>query len=295
MSGLGLDLFWNPDRGDNYCTATEEGRQSARDAGYAWIRREGYTFPGSEPGVKPLKLFWSADRQDNMTVATPEAERDALAAGYDFVRVEGYVKANSEPNTLPLKLYYGKTRGDYFLTATGLGETAALEAGYEFVRIEGYGAFEPFTRSAKVRSEVGAVIPQDGVMETTVTVDRNGALQAFTETTNYAKFWGFQGGVLVFFSDAQGTTISGYNVKREPYGVQGTFYGFSSRRDPWNAQIPVGDVNRIEHVHIFHYLVGIQLQREIQRITELITASAGAVGAVGGIVAQIKAMGGRGQ
>lgn len=295
MSGLGLDLFWNPERGDNFCTATEEGRQAAMDAGYAWVRREGYTFPSSEPGVKHLKLFWNPALQDNMTVATPEAEQDALAAGYDFVRTEGYVKSNPGPDTVPLKLYHSQARGDYFLTATGPGETAALDAGYTFVRIEGYGAREPFTRVAEVRSEVGAVIPQDGIMQTKVTVDRHGALEAITTVTNHALFWGFQGGVLIFFSDAQDTTISGYSVSREPFGVQGTAFGFSNRTTVWDAQVPVGDVSKIEHIHIFHYLVGIQLQREIQRITDLITASAGAVGAVGNIIAQIKTMGGRGQ
>jgi hypothetical protein len=72
-------------------------------------------------------------------------------------------------------------------------------------------------------------------------------------------------------------------------------YGFSRRQDPWTDKVPIGDVPRIERVHIFHFLVGLDLVRELNRITGIIQASAGTVSAVAGIVAQIKTIGAKGQ
>ena len=50
-NSLSLDLYWNPDRGDNFVTATKQGRDDAASAGYALVRREAFLFPAAEPGV----------------------------------------------------------------------------------------------------------------------------------------------------------------------------------------------------------------------------------------------------
>jgi hypothetical protein len=87
-----LKLFWSPERGDNFTTATAQGEKDALAAGYSFVRLEGYVFPTQQPGTVPLKLFWSPERGDNFTTATAQGEKDALAAHYSFVqRNEGYV------------------------------------------------------------------------------------------------------------------------------------------------------------------------------------------------------------
>lgn len=295
MNPLALDLYWNPDRGDNFVTATPQGRDDAAAAGYALVRREAYLYPSNEPGLRELKLYWSPEREDNMTAATPEAAQDAIANGYQFVRVEGYVRPEPDPGAIPLKLYYGEGRGDYFLTGTPQGEAAAQAAGYQFIRVEGYGAFEPATRTANVRSEVGSVIPSDGIMETSVTVYQTGVVEALTETINKAVFWGFQGGVMIFFSDAQGTAINGLSFKREPFGVQGTAFGFSRRLDPWTEQIDPNLVSRIQNIHIFHFLGGTNLAQELAELGAVVQQAAGVVGGVTQIVTQITQAGGKGK
>lgn len=40
-----LDLFWHPGRGDNFLTATIDGRNAAKAAGYVQVRREGFVYP----------------------------------------------------------------------------------------------------------------------------------------------------------------------------------------------------------------------------------------------------------
>jgi hypothetical protein len=37
MSSPSLDLFWSPQREDNFVTATAAGRQAARDSGYVYV------------------------------------------------------------------------------------------------------------------------------------------------------------------------------------------------------------------------------------------------------------------
>jgi hypothetical protein len=133
-----LKLFWNPAREDNFTTASSEGERDARDAGYVFVRDEGYIFAAQQPNTTPLKLFWNAAREDNFTTASAQGEQDALAAGYIFVRIEGYIFADRQPGTLPLKLFWSPARGDNFATGTVQGEQDALAAGYSFARIEGY-------------------------------------------------------------------------------------------------------------------------------------------------------------
>ena len=73
-----LKLYWSPAREDNFTTATAQGERDALDAGYSFIREEGYAFPNSQPGTKPLKLYWHADRGDNFyNCDCPRGERCA--------------------------------------------------------------------------------------------------------------------------------------------------------------------------------------------------------------------------
>lgn len=288
---MSLDLYWQPGRGDNMVIANADSRQAAVDAGYAFVRREAYLFSGGEPDIKPLNLYWHPGREDTFTAATAQAEQDAINQGYEFVRTEGYVKTAPGPNTVPLKLYYGDSRGDHFLTGTAPGETAALDAGYRFVRIEGYGSLKPPTRSATVRSEVGQVIPKDAVMTSTVTVDSTGRIEGLTETVNYAAFWGYQGGLAAYFSDANGMAIPEISIKREPFGVNGTVFGFSSRRDPWFESVPAHVVPRIENIHIWHFIGGPTLNDIKRTVTEGVALATPIIG----LAAQLKALGAKGQ
>jgi hypothetical protein len=40
-----VKLYWSPERGDNFTTATADGERDALAAGYQFIREEGYIFP----------------------------------------------------------------------------------------------------------------------------------------------------------------------------------------------------------------------------------------------------------
>jgi hypothetical protein len=60
MASLSLDLFWNPQREDNFVASTAAGKQAARDSGYVFVRREAFLFPGSSPNVVPLKLYYNS-------------------------------------------------------------------------------------------------------------------------------------------------------------------------------------------------------------------------------------------
>jgi hypothetical protein len=86
-----LELYWHPEREDNFVTATPEGSQSALEAGYSYARVEACVFPTQRPGTVPLNLYWNAQREDNFTTATSIGARSARESGYTFARVEGYV------------------------------------------------------------------------------------------------------------------------------------------------------------------------------------------------------------
>jgi hypothetical protein len=72
-------------------TASAAGEGAAKQAGYSFVRVEGYVYEKERPNTIPLKLYWSDKRKDNMTVANAKSEAAAIDAGYKFVRVEGYV------------------------------------------------------------------------------------------------------------------------------------------------------------------------------------------------------------
>lgn len=133
-----LQLYWSAQRGDNFTTATAQGRAGARAAGYTFVRVESYVYRQQVPGTVPLQLYWSAERGDNFTTAMAQGRADARAAGYSFVRVEGYVYRQQVPGTVPLQLYWSAERGDNFTTATAQGRADARAAGYVYVRVEGY-------------------------------------------------------------------------------------------------------------------------------------------------------------
>jgi len=81
-------LYWSSDRGDNFTSPTQTGKEAALAAGYTVARTEGYIFSSQEAGTVPLKLYWSPERGDNFSTATIQGENDAIAAGYTFVRIE---------------------------------------------------------------------------------------------------------------------------------------------------------------------------------------------------------------
>jgi hypothetical protein len=85
-----LELYWSPQREDNFVTATPEGGNSAVEAGYSYVRIEACVFPTQQPGTVPLNLYWSSQREDNFTTATSVGTQSARQAGYTFARVEGY-------------------------------------------------------------------------------------------------------------------------------------------------------------------------------------------------------------
>jgi len=287
-----LDLYWDPVRQDNFSTATLEGQRDAADAGYRWIRREAFLYPSAEPGVVPLKLYWSDARGDNMTCATPEGEQSAIDAGYRYIRTEGYVQPDAAPDRIPLKQYWNPSRGDNILVGTAQGEADAIAAGYGLVRVEGYGSFSNPLKSNLVSSEVGQVIASDGIMTTEVTVMRDGEVSLVTETENKAVLWGFRGGVSIFFADANDNAVQGIRFSRT-FGVNGTLYGFSRRRDPWSEMVTPEQVARIERIHIFHY-VAEDFAANFARLQSVVSQTVDASGPVIALINQIRAMGAKG-
>src|SRR5262244_1115659 len=54
-----LELYWSPQRQDNFVTATEVGANSAKEAGYQYSRVEACVYRTQAPATVPLKLYWS--------------------------------------------------------------------------------------------------------------------------------------------------------------------------------------------------------------------------------------------
>ena len=136
-----LQLFFNSTRGDNYSTATADGRQAAQRAGYSLVRQEACVFTSQEPGTVPLYQFWSAQRGDNMATTsnlTGKSGASANTAGYTLVRIEGYVYPTEQKGTVAIRLYYNTQRHDNFTTATTEGANGAQRAGYTLVSVIGY-------------------------------------------------------------------------------------------------------------------------------------------------------------
>jgi hypothetical protein len=97
MGLIPLKLYYSEQRGDNFTTATDQGRRDAEAAGYKYVRDEGmiYSSQDDSEGLVPLRLYYSEQRGDNFTTATDQGRRDAEAAGYKYVRDEGYITPRS--------------------------------------------------------------------------------------------------------------------------------------------------------------------------------------------------------
>lgn len=133
-----LKLFWNQQREDNFLTGTSEGSNSAKEAGYKFIRTEGCVFKTQMSGTVPLKLYYNVKREDNFITATNASEKSAKETGYIFIRIEGYVYPSKKSETVPLNLYYDVKREDNYSAGTGIGDASAIDSGYLFIRVEGY-------------------------------------------------------------------------------------------------------------------------------------------------------------
>lgn len=153
-----LQLYWSPERRDNFVTGTERGANDALAARYRYVRDEACIFSSQKPNTVPLNLYWSASRGDNFTTASNQGAGAAKAAGYVFARTEGYVFSTEQPGTVALSLYWSAGRGDNFTTATSQGANDAKAAGYVFVRTEAH------TRHPNAGSPVG-LASQPGRLE----------------------------------------------------------------------------------------------------------------------------------
>ena len=91
-----LNLYYSNAREDNFLTATDVGARSAKEAGYEYVRIEGYIYPDQQPdgNLVPLKLYYSNAREEFFTTATEEGISAADAAGYRLIGIEGFVYPN---------------------------------------------------------------------------------------------------------------------------------------------------------------------------------------------------------
>jgi pimeloyl-ACP methyl ester carboxylesterase len=135
-----LHLYWNADRGDNMTTASREGRNDAQQAGYRYVRVEGYGVATGrpDPALANLDLYWSWDRLDNFVTASDGGRRDAEDAGYVLVRTEARVFRSQIPGTVPLELFWSEGRGDNMTVASEQARRDATEAGYRRAQVEGF-------------------------------------------------------------------------------------------------------------------------------------------------------------
>ena len=280
-----LKLYYDPNREDNFSTATIQGEQDALGAGYYPVRVEGYLFPSSEPNVVPLKLYWNSARGDNFTTATGQGEQEALDAGYNFVRVEGYVSPTLKPGLVPLKLYWSQARQDNFTTATAQGEADAQNAGYTPVRTEGYISQSPIGVDIDLKSDLGA----GHFMKTTGVLLPSGRVQATTQTTSTTLLGGFRGGVQIFLADANNLTI-GVTSSRS-FGVDGRLIGRSDRIDFWFEDLDPTVVARTSSLHVAHFWADNPLDALRKFSTLMQTALSGAKPIID-VIAAIKGMGG---
>jgi hypothetical protein len=143
VSGMDpLNTYWNPNREDNFTTATEAGRVAAQASGYFFARNEGWVPRSDLPAPDPvqnyasLDSFWNAERGDNFLTATDAGRSAARSAGYLFVRREGWTLIGGGP--APLQCWWNSRRQDNYTTGMAEGVHASQAAGYVFVRNEGY-------------------------------------------------------------------------------------------------------------------------------------------------------------
>jgi hypothetical protein len=243
-----LKLFYSPARGDNFTASTTQGELDAINAGYFYVRNEGYVYPSSQPNTVPLNLYWNPSRGDNFSAATPQGQQDALAAGYQFVRSEGYVYATQEPGTAPLKLFWSPVREDNFTTATAQGEQDAIAAGYQYVRDEGYVSPRPGAIDIDLDSNLGAnhYMTTHGVL-----LLDTGHIDASTRTRTLTWFGGFTGAVQIVLEDANGYPIGWTSTQQ--FGVDGTWIGRSDRTDYWSEDLDPAMTKRAAAIHVFHF------------------------------------------
>lgn len=93
-----LKLFWSDERLDAFTFVTPESETNALDAGYSYVRTEGYVYPlvnshgalPPPPGARALNLLWNGGRQDNVLVGSQEADSAFKTRGYTFSWTEAY-------------------------------------------------------------------------------------------------------------------------------------------------------------------------------------------------------------
>jgi hypothetical protein len=135
-----VSVYWHARRGDNFTTATAQGRADATAAGYRFVRVEGWahTAPPPDPSILAFDLYWDGARGDNFTTASRQGKEDAEAAGYRFVRPEAYVWSSSRGGETQLELFWSPQREDNYTTASRQGKGDAVAVRYATVRVEGW-------------------------------------------------------------------------------------------------------------------------------------------------------------
>ena len=158
---IALKLFWNGH--DNFTTATTQGENDAKAAGYQLIRIDGYIFANPQSNTVALKQYWSAKRHDYMLLGNAAPKTLEKRGAYQVIRIEGYAYAKPQPDTVPLKRFK-KGAGDNFTTATAQGENDALAAGYIFQHIEGYVMPAPENPNATTQMTNYVLISHKGIV-----------------------------------------------------------------------------------------------------------------------------------
>ena len=286
---VSLKLHWDPQREDNFTTATAEGERDASAVGYTPIRVEGYVYADQQSNTVPLKQYWNPVRGDNYTTATVDGERSAIEAGYQFIRVEGYVYPNQQPGTVPLKLYYNPQREDNYTTATSDGEQSAIAAGYQFIRVEGYvyASLEPTSISIDTGDmDMGA----GHFMGTRAVLYENGHIDAVTHTMSVTWLGGFKGGVYILLEDANGNII-GSTSNQHVFGVDGRWIGRSDRVDYWAEDIDPDLARRTRKLRVYHTWAD-NILDNLRRAAQLIQEAVAAVKPAAELVGVLKGIGG---
>jgi len=286
---ISLRQYWSPGREDNFLTATAQGERDALDAGYLFVRVEGYAYPSSQFGTIALNQYWHPQRGDNIAVASQQGNQDALNAGYVFVRTEGYVLPVAQGGAVPLKLFWNPGRGDNMSTATAQGEADAIAAGYVFVRNEGYVSAQPASLTIDLDSDLGA----NHYMTTHGVLLPNGHIDAQTRTRTLTWFGGFTGGVYLLLEDPNGFTIGSTAMHR--FGVDGTMIGRSDRSDYWSEDSDPNIAARTAAVHCVHTWAPKFPDETLRRVNNLVGEAVATARPIIDLIAEIKGLGGDGK
>jgi predicted acylesterase/phospholipase RssA len=87
-----LELFWHDQRQDTALASSFDGRRRLFEAGYVWVRTEGYVLRHEASKVVPLRSYENDSLSDVLTAPAGSAkEREAYAAGYRFRGEEGFI------------------------------------------------------------------------------------------------------------------------------------------------------------------------------------------------------------